>query len=106
LKGDRDFQLLKTLFGSVRVLEACSCVEGEISNVVDSPFGLLLVNIYYWNTLQSERKSECDLTFKNVNPEIYQMFIPMSEVARIDFLSMPESSGQNNSNDNDDPEFA
>jgi hypothetical protein len=94
LKHDKDVQYQKMLFGSMRVLEACSCVEGEISDIVDSPFGLLLVNINYWNILQPERKSEFDLTYREVNPEISQMFVPMSEIARIDFLYMPESKDQ------------
>ena len=88
LEHDKDMlRYQKMLFEPIRVLEACSCVEGEISDVVDSPFGIMLININHWNVLDPGRKTEVDLTYKEPNPEIERMFIPMSEIARIDFIA-------------------
>lgn len=75
------------LYEPVRLLEACTCVEGKISDVVDSPFGIMLTRIRFWKVYEPKSKNDYDLTIGERNTEIKQMFIPMSEIARIDFLT-------------------
>ena len=70
-----------------RVVEACTCVDGKITDVVDSPFGIMLTLIIFWKFFGSESRKKPELVISEGGEEIVAMFIPMSEIARIDFLS-------------------
>jgi hypothetical protein len=70
----------------LRDLDACACVDGRISDVVDSPFGIMLAEIKFWRLSKPDSKYEH--VFTQPNKEIEQIFIPMSEIARIDFLAV------------------
>jgi hypothetical protein len=71
----------------LRILEAITCVDGSISDVVDSPFGMMLADVRLWRVIAPEPKNENNVTIREHNREIEQIFIPMSEIARIDFLT-------------------
>lgn len=72
--------------GQIREVGICPCVEGKIIDVIDSPFGMMLGNVCFWLDLELSTKTHQNPKVGKVSTEIESMFIPMSEIARVDFL--------------------
>lgn len=71
-------------YGPTREIGICPCVEGTILDVVDSPFGFMLGDVHLWHALEWNQQN---LIVGKTSTEIESQFIPMSEVARIDFVT-------------------
>jgi hypothetical protein len=60
------------MFGDSMEMDLLDCVVGTISEVIESPFGIML------NDISSREKIE-------------MIFVPMSEITRMDFLKQGQS---------------
>lgn len=76
---------------SSEIEEFLHSIEGTISTVIEYPFGIILEDIEVWKvpitamTSSRKREREIDPPFKT-KTVVQSTFVPMSEIARIDFL--------------------
>ena len=71
----------------LRMLLGVTCVDGNIADVVDSPFGIMLSDVKFWKLVASKSKGKRNFVATEENCEIEKVFVPMFEIARIDFLA-------------------
>ena len=78
----------KPLDEVIRKVEMIESIEGTISDVLSSPFGLILENTSMWLLVKGHSGKDVGefVLETDTDKEVKKVFIPMCEIARVDFL--------------------